>query len=98
MGNERRENPLGRLMPKTTGEKMLAGAITIDLGVISSSVLITHLTKEGLLDLTAEQTQAIKDVLFWGGHIVVSDIILKVGGAVKMKFFEEENWFKQRES
>lgn len=98
MDKEQDKNPLRRLLPKTTGEKMITGGITVDLGVISSSVLVSHLNKEGVINLSSEQIQSLKDVLFFGGHIILSDAILKIGGVVRMTFFEEENCLKKKRS
>jgi len=84
--------------PRTTGEKMFLGGIAVDLGVIASAVLINSLQKEGITHLTPEQTQTIADILLWWFHITLSDAVLKLGGVVKMVYFEEGNFIKRKKN
>lgn len=89
-------NQLSRLKPKTLGEKMLATAVSLDLGAIAISSILTMTQKEGITAITPDTIQAIHNVLFWGVHIVISDAFLKIGGTFHMIFREEENWLKKK--
>ena len=72
---------------------MLASGIAIDVGSIITIEILNHLQSQGITHVSPEVVQAIKGTVFWVGHIVVSDVILKLGGVLHMRLFENENWF-----
>ncbi len=95
---ERNKSFIERIKPRTVGEKMFTAGFGVDLGVIVISVTLGHLQDESVTHLTPEQIHTMKNILLFGGHIILSDAILKLGGVVKMKYFEEENWLRGRGS
>ena len=84
-----------RIKPKTVGERMFAAGIGMDLSYIALAATLTYLKDEEVTHFTPEQFQSVINVLFWSVHIILSDIVLKLGGAIKMSFFEEENWVRK---
>lgn len=85
-----------RLVPRTPGEKMVATGIGIDAGVIISISALYYLQREGITNITPELAEAIKYVLVFGGHILISDFILKLGGTYCMVYLEDENWLRNK--
>ena len=75
---------------------MVTAAIGIDAGVIISASVLRYLQREGITNLTPELANTIKNVLVFGGHILISDLILKVGGVYSMVYLEDENWLKRK--
>jgi len=65
--------------PRTLGDKMFATGIALDLGAISSSILLTTLHKSDVIHLSQDTIEGIRDFLLWGVHIFASDGILKTG-------------------
>lgn len=89
---------LPRLIPRTPGEKMVAAGLGIDIGVGISMITLRYLQREGITNLTLETAGTIRDVLLWGGHIALSDYMLKLGGVFCMVYLEDENWLKRKVS
>lgn len=99
MNKEKRQSlfqRLPRLIPRTPGEKMVATGLGVDVGVGISIITLHYLLREGITNLTPETAGTIRDVLLWGGHIVLSDYVLKLGGVFCMVYLEDENWFKRK--
>ena len=87
---------LSRLIPRTPGEKMITAGLGVDVGVGISIIALHYLQREGITNLTPETAGTIRDVLLWGGHIALSDYMLKLGGVFCMVYLEDENWFKRK--
>lgn len=87
---------LPRFIPRTLGEKMVVAGLGVDVGVGISIITLHYLQREGITNLTPETAGTIRDVLLWGGHIALSDYMLKLGGVFCMVYFEDENWFKRK--
>lgn len=83
-------------VPRTPGEKMVATGIGIDAGVIISISALYYLQREGITNITPELAETIKYVLVFGGHILISDFILKLGGTYAMIYLEDENWLRKK--
>lgn len=87
---------LPRLIPRTPGEKMVATGIGIDAGVIISISALYYLQRKGITNITPELAETIKYALVFGGHILISDFILKLGGTYCMVYLEDENWLRKK--
>ena len=85
-------------LPKTPGEKMVAGSLGIDAIFYSSIAILKHLQQQGAIQLTPVEHEAILNAAVYGGKILISDIFLRTGGLIRMLTKEDNNWFVHTKS